>query len=209
MRERYSTAGVGETFVERVDATVYPAVQWTNGFPHPAAGRGVRGDKLLEALRNLEFGARRVIALPVGTKKGGYPGAGYLTGATVTEDDRKVAGAVLYEVTTRLPKYGAQPVEPWLLAQIKGGSQRLMMILTDLNLTDVGVSRLGQVWDAVLDSIIELPERLGNVTGSVLRSAGQAAGGFASGVTSGLGGFGVTGLLIGGGVLAAVLLLRR
>jgi len=198
------------TVQELAQSALDRAVKFTNAFPKPGPGQGVRADKLRAALEALRPLATEVSKLADGAKKGSFSGAGYLTGPTITADDKAVAGRVLYELDTRLPTYGARPVEPYLYAQIKGAAQRLLMVGTDIGITDRWVTlldRTAQAWDAVTDAVVELPETLGKAAGTVVRKVGETAGGLAGGFFSGLGVTG--GVVLAGAAVVALLALRR
>jgi hypothetical protein len=186
------------------------AVNFTNAFPKPGPGQGVRADKLRAALEAMRPLASAVAKMADGEKKGSFSGAGYLTGPTITADDKAVAGRILYELDTRLPTYGTRPVEPELYAQIKGAAQRLLMIGTDISVTDQWVNlldRAEQAWTAISDAVVELPETLGKVTGAVVRKVGETAGGLAGGFFSGIGLTG--GVVLAGAAVVALLVLRK
>lgn len=186
------------------------AVKFTNAFPKPGPGQGVRADKLRQALEALRPLAVAVGKMADGAKKGSFSGAGYLTGPTITADDKAVAGRILYELDTRLPTYGARPVEPELYGQIKGAAQRLLMIGTDIAVTDQWVTLLDKAevaWNAVSDAIVELPKTLGEAAGKVVRAAGAGAGMLAGGFLSGIGLTG--GVVLAGAAVVALLALRR
>jgi hypothetical protein len=186
------------------------SARFSNAFPKPGPGKGVRADKLRAALEALRPLATAVAKMADGAKKGSFSGAGYLTGPVVTADDKAVAGRVLYELDTRLPTYGARPVEPYLYDQIRGAAQRLLMIGTDIGITDQWVTlldRAAQAWDGITEAVVELPETLGKAAGTVVRKVGETAGGLAGGFFSGLGVTG--GVVLAGAAVVALLSWRR
>lgn len=198
------------TVQEMAQRALDRSVNFTNAFPKPGPGQGVRADKLRQALEGLRPLAVAVSKMADGAKKGSFSGAGYLTGPTITAEDKATAGRVLYELDTRLPTYGARPVEPELYSQIKGVAQRLLMIGTDIAVTDEWVTLLDRAevaWTSVGEAVVELPETLGKATGTIVRKVGETAGGLAGGFLSGIGLTG--GVVLAGAAVVALLALRR
>ena len=154
----------GELRLQKVEAFV-------KAFPKPVAGKGVRADVLRQALMGLMPLAQKVAGLGDGSKKRGIlarvfgpQGAGYLTSPTVTPDDKATAGRIIFEVNTRLPGMGMQPVHPDIYNQIKVAAHHLMKIGTDLGEdTSVVSDAFSRYWDSVAEAFVELPDTLMDV----------------------------------------------
>jgi hypothetical protein len=136
------------------------ALRWTNAFPKPGPRQGVRADAVLAAFKVLVPLASLIVKLPLGTKKGGYPGAGYLTGSTITEKDVNEAKLVLAAVSTTLPAHGKNAVDPNTLGFLKAAGQWTLMVGTDLAADRTLLNAASDAWSAVGDSLVELPEVL-------------------------------------------------
>lgn len=150
------------------EARLQKVLGFVNSFPRPAAGQAVRADALLGALRALQPLAQKVAGLKDGSSKRGLlakvfgpGGQGYLTSPTVTQDDKATAGRIIYEVQTRLPGLGTQPVHPEIYEQIKVAAHQLLKIGTDLGEdTTPLVDSFVRYWSSVGSAIVALPATL-------------------------------------------------
>jgi hypothetical protein len=144
----------------KAEISLQRMVRFTNSFPKPGPTQGVRADAVRHALLSLEPLARKISQATEGAKKGGYSGAGYLTGPVVTKDDRECGWRILYELEKRLPSYGTKPLEADLYNQIKERSQRLLMVATDLDLDETLLDKASRAWDSVSESVVELARKV-------------------------------------------------
>lgn len=147
------------------------ALRWTNAFPKPGPGQGVRADALLAAFRQLAPLAERIVGLTVGAAKATYPGAGYLTGKTITQKDVDEARLVLAAAKTVLPPLGATPIQQPLLDTLKAAGQWTLMVGTDLNVTRTLLDAGADAWaskGAVADPLV-------NLAGGAVEAARRAA----------------------------------
>jgi hypothetical protein len=144
----------------KADRDLAYLTRWTNGFPKPGPTQGVRADKLLGALKQLVPLATKIAKMKDGAAKGGYSGAGYLTGPVITQDDKVVSNRILYEVNERLPWIGTKAVPRDLLEQIRATSQRLLMIACDLDLDETLLDKASRAWESQTEAIMEAPELL-------------------------------------------------
>lgn len=188
----YSASAQVGGLAEKSEAALQRALRFTNSFPKPGPGQGVKASAALQVLKEFEPLARKIAALPVGTKKGGLrgsgvlgtavrvmfplftlvekiegkaePGMGYLSGGSViTAADRQAAFEMLYEIEKRLPTYGDRPLEPWLYAQLKERAHHLFAVATDVEVDDSLLDKLARAWESIIEAIVELPRTLQNV----------------------------------------------
>ena len=167
------------------DARLAKVMAFINTFPKPPAGKAIRADVLLGAIRPLVPLAWKVGGLADGSQKRGWVsrtfgpgGQGYLTGPTVTPDDKITAGRITYEAEQRLPDLGTQAVHPDIYNQIKAAAYQLLKIGTDIGEdTSPIADTVGRYFGAVAQAWVDLPGTLTAAAQGGIDAAGRAVSG--------------------------------
>ena len=179
---------VDSPIAQKADAAISRVLRFTRAFPHPTATQRVTVASAAKALEPLRSLADKIVALPIGTKKGTIagsgapealarvflplynvaeaiagkpqPATGYLTGPTITEDDRTTARFILNTLDATLPLYTSPLLEPADYEAIRKAAHQLMLIGTDLDIDTEIADKVTLAWASLKESVKELAQNV-------------------------------------------------